>query len=124
MFPKLLLECIGTPYVYKAYPQADPDKWFKDAKPFLPVATPNVPYLMDGDICLMEHDAILRYIARKWKPEMLGISDKEIAIVEMFFAKVKNMNMPSRVFCRAAHSDEERRGHVIGFDVDLKAIDK
>eukprot|EP00921_Rhytidocystis_pertsovi_P017290 GHVQ01027167.1.p1 GENE.GHVQ01027167.1~~GHVQ01027167.1.p1 ORF type:complete len:133 (+),score=7.45 GHVQ01027167.1:201-599(+) len=33
---------------------------------------PNLPWLIDGDLKLTESTAILRHIARKFKPELLG----------------------------------------------------
>ena len=33
---------------------------------------PNLPYFKDGDLSLTESIAIHRYIADKWKPELLG----------------------------------------------------
>jgi glutathione S-transferase len=44
---------------------------------------PNIPYLMDGDFKLSESLAIHRYIADKWKPELLGTDPKHRAHVSM-----------------------------------------
>jgi glutathione S-transferase len=33
---------------------------------------PNLPYLIDEDYKLTESMAIMKYIAAKWKPELLG----------------------------------------------------
>ena len=36
------------------------------------IPLPNIPHMQDGDVHISEHDAILRYLAKKYKPELLG----------------------------------------------------
>ena len=45
---------------------------------------PNLPHLKDGDVHISEHDAKVRYIAKKYKPELLGNTVEDYALVENF----------------------------------------
>ena len=49
----------------------------------MPHDYPNLPYLIDGDVNLTETAAIMKYIAHKWKPELLGSNSAEYANAEM-----------------------------------------
>jgi len=44
---------------------------------------PNLPYLFDGDVKLTETIAIHRYLADKYKPALLGTTEKQRAEVSM-----------------------------------------
>ena len=44
---------------------------------------PNLPYFIDGDFKLTESFAIHKYIADKWKPELLGTDAQQRANVNM-----------------------------------------
>lgn len=48
------------------------EEWYSK-KETLGLDFPNLPYFMDGDFCMTESLAIHRYIADKWKPELLGL---------------------------------------------------
>ena len=71
--------------MYEAGPAPTWDKssWFKDAKPHMPHDYPNLPYLIDNEFALTETAAIMKYIAHKWKPELLGANSVEFANAEM-----------------------------------------
>jgi glutathione S-transferase len=43
---------------------------------------PNLPYLIDGDIKVTESLAILKYLAKKYRPELLGKNTEDYALVE------------------------------------------
>ncbi len=49
----------------------------------MPHMYPNLPYLIDGDVYLTETTAIMKYIAHKWKPSLLGLTSVEFANAEM-----------------------------------------
>ena len=57
----------------------------------MPHAYPNLPYLIDGDFTLTETAAIMKYIARKWKPELLGTTPEEFATAEMMDFHVRTV---------------------------------
>lgn len=44
---------------------------------------PNLPYLIDGDVKLTETLAIMKYVCKKWKPELLGRTAAEVGRVNM-----------------------------------------
>ena len=44
---------------------------------------PNLPDLLDGNVKLTETNAIMKYIANKLGPHLLGSDAKSIATVEM-----------------------------------------
>jgi glutathione S-transferase len=45
---------------------------------------PNLPHFIDGDVKLSETNAVHQYIARKYKPELLGKTPADQARIEMF----------------------------------------
>ena len=67
------LEAAGAQYNEIKY--SDPNQWFQTDKPSLNSPFPNIPYLIDGDLTITEHDAVVRYAARRFRPEMLGNTD-------------------------------------------------
>ena len=69
-------------YDVGAGPEWSRESW-TSVKPSMPHAYPNLPYLIDGDFTLTETAAIMKYIARKWKPELLGTTPEEFATAEM-----------------------------------------
>jgi len=90
--PRLTLEAVGAKYEEKRYTVEEAAEWFENDKKTIPCVTPNLPYLKDGDFMIMEHDAIVRHVAREHKPELLGRTKKERAFVDMFFSKSIKMN--------------------------------
>src|SRR5690348_11374611 len=54
---------------------------------------PNLPYLIDGDFRFTQSEAIMRYIANKWKPEALGKDLKDKAIVDQLHGVLKDIQV-------------------------------
>ena len=60
---------------------------------------PNLPYLIDGETKITETVAIMQYIAKKWRPELLGRSAAEVGRVNMLLAHVVQLKMKSTGPC-------------------------
>ena len=60
---------------------------------------PNLPYLLDGDVKLTETIAIMQYIAKKYRPSLLGNSAAEVGRVSMLVDKVHDLKMKATVPC-------------------------
>ena len=54
-----------------------------NVKDTLGLQFPNLPYFLDGDLKLTETNAIMKYIAAKYGPDLLGKDATQIAKVEM-----------------------------------------
>ena len=70
----------------------DQQKWKEEQKKELDTHLPNLPYLKVDGVVITEHDAIVRYIATKWKPELLGATPAEKALVEQYFTALVKCN--------------------------------
>ena len=80
----------GVDFDEKFYNQAGaPDfsraEWY-DVKESLGYDFPNLPYFQDCEMKITESGAIMRYIAAKWKPELLHVNDP------VYYAKVEMMS--------------------------------
>ena len=83
----LIAEYVKAPHEYKAYEEGDGPEFSKESwlqeKNTLGFDFPNLPYLIDGDFKLTESFAIMEYLAKKYKPELVGETIEEQAIVTM-----------------------------------------
>ena len=73
---------------------------------------PNLPYLIDEEagVKFTEHDAIMRYLARRYKPEMQGKSLADQAEVEQFLGFLFNFYLNKcGMFCHAPEPTDEKR---------------
>ena len=103
------MQYIGLEYDEAIYEQGDaPDfskeEWLKD-KEKLDLPFPNLPYLIDGETKVTEAIAIMKYIANKYSPELLGRDAKEIAYVEMVGNSVSELKAAVTMPCYM-HSDK------------------
>ena len=60
----------------------DRSDWLNE-KENLGMEFPNLPYLFDGDVKITETLGIMQYIAKKWKPDLLGRNAAEVGRVHM-----------------------------------------
>lgn len=60
------------------------DKWFEEDKKNLDLTMPDLPYFIHGDIKMTEHDAIMRYLAKTYKPDLLGKTIKDQTLVDQY----------------------------------------
>jgi len=87
---RALLHFCGVNFTDKRYTQTfnetemqwDRSDWLNE-KNNLGMEFPNLPYLFDEDVKLTETLAIMKYIAKKWKPELLGRNAAEVGRVTM-----------------------------------------
>eukprot|EP00922_Rhytidocystis_sp_ex-Travisia-forbesii_P014518 GHVS01021709.1.p1 GENE.GHVS01021709.1~~GHVS01021709.1.p1 ORF type:complete len:152 (+),score=16.71 GHVS01021709.1:203-658(+) len=67
--------------------ETEPGQWdrreWTDVKSHLGLDFPNLPWMVDGDLRLTESTAIIRHVARKYKPELLGKNNDDMARVDM-----------------------------------------
>jgi len=83
---RYLLEYLNVPYNEVMYEQGDgphfsTDEW-KKAIPHIGMQFWNLPYLFDGKLKMSETNAIMRYIVKKFGPELEGKTLEDFAIVE------------------------------------------
>jgi glutathione S-transferase len=86
---RMLLTHLGVDFEDKRYPFGEAPEFagmaaWKEEKPTLPMAFPNLPYIIDDDVKVSENKAILRFICQKYKPEYLGRTLAEQAACDEF----------------------------------------
>lgn len=87
---RALLHYCGVHFVDKRYNVSwddstqswDRSEWLNE-KEHLGMEFPNLPYLFDENAKITETLAIMQYIAKKWKPELLGRNAAEVGRIHM-----------------------------------------
>ena len=87
-------------------PDFDKSSWL-DVKQTLGLEYPNLPYLIDGDVKLTETVAIMQYIARKFRPDLMGTNAAEVGRANMLSAHVIDLKMKATGPCYMGGSQEE-----------------
>lgn len=107
--PRLLLAYTGLKWTNKAY--TNREEWFTQDKQNLGLAFPNLPYLLDGKVKLTESDAIIRYIPKRaGKPELLGKTVEDEAIVNNILGVIHDVQTPTQqlTFSEKFEEDKEK----------------
>ena len=116
------LEFASIAYEQTLY--SNDEDWFKRDKPTLPMLLPNLPYIKDGDVLMSEHDALVRYVARKFKPELLGANDADNALVENIFGFwTKTYGQIVTLSYTPDVSEEQREAFLKKFENQLNKLD-
>ena len=68
---------------------------------------PNLPYLQDGNTKITETKAIMKYIAWKYKPALLGSCAAEFGRLEMLVAHVDTLKMKATMPCYTGEKDKD-----------------
>jgi len=79
-------------------PDFDRSSW-TNVKDTLGLDFPNLPYLIDGNCKLTETKAIMKYVAKKYKPDLLGNSAAELGRIEMLAPFVDELKQKSTHAC-------------------------
>jgi glutathione S-transferase len=82
---RFLLTYLGLPWEDKHYEQGDDfnrEQWLKE-KLHLGLDFPNLPYLIDGDYKITQSNAILSYLAQKYRPDLAGRTAEDTGRVSM-----------------------------------------
>lgn len=87
-------------------PDFDKSSW-TDVKETLGFEFPNLPYLIDGEVKLTETAAIMQYIAKKWRPALLGKNSYEVGRINMLWAHVSKLKEVSTFPCYMGDGNAE-----------------
>ena len=82
-----ILAYCGVDYDHKVYKRGPPPEFSKSAwqshRDELAMDFPNLPYLIDGDVKLSESKSLMKYVAKKYDPQLLGRNAEEMAKADM-----------------------------------------
>ena len=98
MFHYLNVNFADIKYEQGGAPDHDRSAW-TDVKETLGLEYPNLPYLIDGEVKITETVAIMQYIAKKYRPTLLGMSAAEIGRISMLLDKVRDLKMKATIPC-------------------------
>lgn len=109
---RALLHYCGVNFTDRRYNQTfdeasmqwDRSDWLNE-KFNLGMEYPNLPYLFDEDVKLTETLAIMKYVAKKWKPELLGRNAAEVGRVNMLEYHVFTLKMAATMPCYSENPD-------------------
>ena len=86
---------LGVDFVEDMYEQGDAPDFHKgqwdNVKDSLGLRFPSLPYLIDGHVKLTDANAIMRYLASKFGPYLLGDTPEEIGRIEMVSTQVTDL---------------------------------
>ena len=99
----LVAEYVGANYELKNYtqgpgPEFSREEWLSE-KFTHGLDFPNLPYLKVGDLKITETLAIVRYIAAKHQPELLGKTIEDQAKVDMLVGVLAGFKGPATMLC-------------------------
>lgn len=123
---RLLQEYLGLEFEdirYECGPAPDYSrKAWEDVKPTMGLDFPNLPYYIDGDVCLTQSSAILAYIAEKHN--LGGSTPKDRAILAMINGAVSDVRSGYAGLCYSPDFEKLRSGFVSDLPRRLKPFDE
>ena len=121
---RYLLEYLGADYEEERYTPETAKVWFEEHKANLGLDFPNLPYYLDGDVKITESMAILRHIARKNKPDLLGKDLAEKAKFENLFFLFANWKTDLAGHCYKDNHEELKPKLLEAANKKLEQLDK
>lgn len=109
---RALLHFCGVNFTDRRYAQHfdeaamewDKSDWLNE-KFNLGMEYPNLPYLFDEDVKLTETLAIMKYVAKKWRPELLGRNAAEVGRINMLEYHVFTLKAATTMPCYSDNPD-------------------
>jgi glutathione S-transferase len=113
---RFCLEYANVKYNEVLYEQGDGPEfsrecWLSD-KYNLGLDFPNLPYFIDGELKFTESNAILRYIAHKWCPQLQGKTNEDFAKVEMLNGILNDIKSSTTMHCYRTGNVEQMKKEV------------
>ena len=123
-FGRLTLAATGVDFEEKRY--ENKEAWFEEEKKNLDHLMPSIPYLTFDGVTITENDSICRVVADRYKPELLGTSATEKALVENYFCAMSKLNPKIRAlsFKNPIATDDERKETANHGKVFFDAVEK
>merc|ERR1719150_1449974 len=94
---------MGVEYEEAVYEQGDGPEFSREpwnsVKQTLGLPFPNLPYLIDGELKITETLAIMKYLAAKHGPQLLGNGPEQLAKVEMLAGIIHDLKMAMTFPC-------------------------
>ena len=106
MFKYLNVPFEDKKYAFGPAPEFSKDEWFS-VKFEKGLDFPNLPYLIDGANRMTETMAIMKYIAKKYDPSLLGESAGEFAYLEMLAAQVGQLKTKATMPCYTSEDGDK-----------------
>jgi glutathione S-transferase len=98
MFAYLKVDYDYVPYACGDGPDFDKTSW-TNVKETMGFEYPNLPYLEDGKTKITETFGIMKYIAKKYDPSLLGRSAADLGRIEMLAAHVASLKGKATMPC-------------------------
>ncbi|CAG7836442.1 unnamed protein product [Allacma fusca] len=119
---RLLLEHVNADWEDKYYicgpaPGFDKTTWFSE-KENLGLPFPNLPYLVDGDVKLVQSGAIIRYLARKH--DLLGKTPEEQTRVDLVDHQINDFRSSFTGMCYNPKFNEMKSNYLESLPTKLK----
>ena len=98
---RMVFEYKQASYVDKQY--CTPDDWFKDRKPAIKALNPlaNLPYLVDGDTCVCQTNAVLYYLGEKYG--LNGRTFEQKLVNQQLLAEIYDLRNSLIELCYPSH---------------------